>query len=278
MRDLTEDFLELIRRTSTDLPADVERALRAARQEKAQGSPPRSASTPSWRTLRWRGASVAHLPGHRHTDLLPCATRRVEHAPAAGADSRAVAEATARAYLRPNAVDSLSGKNSGNNLGDEAFPTIHFEERRANADGRPDAQGRRVRERRRAVLAAPRRVAAPGANWKACAGRPSTPCTRPRARGAHPGVLGIAIGGDRGSSFLASKEALLRPLDDRQPRCGAGGAGGTPDWAKPTNWASARWGSAARRPCWASSRAPCTGCRPASSSQSPTCAGHTAGG
>ena len=39
-----------------------------------------------------------------------------------------MAEATARSHLRPNAVDSVSGKNSGNNLGDPSFPTIHFEE------------------------------------------------------------------------------------------------------------------------------------------------------
>ena len=42
-----------------------------------------------------------------------------------------MAEATKKTYLRPNAVDSLNGKNTGNNLGDEHFPTIHFEE----ADG-----------------------------------------------------------------------------------------------------------------------------------------------
>ena len=39
----------------------------------------------------------------------------------------AVAEATRRGKLRPNSVDSLTGKNSGNNLGDET-PVIHFEQ------------------------------------------------------------------------------------------------------------------------------------------------------
>jgi len=43
MRDLTNDFLELIRWTSTDLPADVERALVAARQAEAEGSAARGA-------------------------------------------------------------------------------------------------------------------------------------------------------------------------------------------------------------------------------------------
>src|SRR5258708_27964393 len=40
----------------------------------------------------------------------------------------AVAEATKRGTLRPNSVDSLTGKNSGNNLGAET-PVIHFEQR-----------------------------------------------------------------------------------------------------------------------------------------------------
>ena len=32
--------------------------------------------------------------------------------------------------------------------------------------------------------------------------------------GCAPGILGVAIGGDRGSSYAASKEVLLRKLDD----------------------------------------------------------------
>src|SRR5512146_3466917 len=37
-------------------------------------------------------------------------------------------EATKRSYMRPNAVDAIYDKNSGNNLGGEDFPYIHFEE------------------------------------------------------------------------------------------------------------------------------------------------------
>ena len=39
----------------------------------------------------------------------------------------AVAEATKLGKLRPNSVDSLTGKNSGDNLGPET-PVIHFEQ------------------------------------------------------------------------------------------------------------------------------------------------------
>ena len=35
-----------------------------------------------------------------------------------------------------------------------------------------------------------------------------------QGKGCAPGILGVAIGGDRGSSFAASKETLLRQLDD----------------------------------------------------------------
>jgi fumarate hydratase class I len=35
--------------------------------------------------------------------------------------------------------------------------------------------------------------------------------------GCAPGVLGIAIGGDRGASYIKSKQQLLRPLPDTNP-------------------------------------------------------------
>ena len=37
----------------------------------------------------------------------------------------AVAEATAKGHLRQNSVDSVTGKNSGNNLG-PGSPVLHF--------------------------------------------------------------------------------------------------------------------------------------------------------
>jgi fumarate hydratase class I len=35
-----------------------------------------------------------------------------------------------------------------------------------------------------------------------------------QGKGCSPGILGIAVGGDRGSSYYASKEVLFRQLDD----------------------------------------------------------------
>jgi fumarate hydratase class I len=218
MRDLTNDFLELIRRTSTDLPADVERALAAARQAEAEGSAARGAldsilenvalarreSSPICQDTGTPIFTVRH-PGGWSTRELREQIRR------------AVAEATARAYLRPNAVDSLSGKNSGNNLGDQAFPTIHFEEiegETLTADLMLKGGGC---ENVGAQYSLPHSGLGAGRDLEGVRRAALDAVHQAQGQGCAPGVLGIAIGGDRGSSFLASKQALLRPLDDINP-------------------------------------------------------------
>jgi len=216
MPELTEMFLELIRLASTDLPPDVEAALRQAREREEPGSAAQGALDAILRNVEMARLHSTPICQDTGTPLF-----YVRHP--AGWSTRqlrdqiraAVAEATARAYLRPNAVDAISGKNSGNNLGDEAFPTIHFEEIEEdelvvdlmlkgggceNVGAQyslPDTRlgaGRDLEGVRKVVLDAVHR-----AQGKGCA----------------PGVLGVAIGGDRGSSFLGSKQTLLRPLDDR---------------------------------------------------------------
>jgi fumarate hydratase class I len=129
---------------------------------------------------------------------------------------QAVAEATDQAYLRPNAVDSLTGKNSGNNTGED-FPTMHFHEWENDTihvelllkgggcenvstqyklpDG-PLGAGRDLEGVRRVVLDS---------------------VYQAQGKGCAPGVLGVAIGGDRGSSYIKSKQQLLRKLDDTNP-------------------------------------------------------------
>ena len=43
----------------------------------------------------------------------------------------ALAEATRQSYMRPNAVDAVTDKNSGNNLGGDDFPTSILKKCRA---------------------------------------------------------------------------------------------------------------------------------------------------
>lgn len=218
MRDLANDFLELIRRTSTDLPADVERALVAARQAEVDASAARGALDTILENVALARRDSSPICQDTGTPIFTVrhpsgwSTRALREQ-----IRKAVAEATARAYLRPNAVDSLSGKNSGNNLGDEAFPTIHFEETEGpelTVDLMLKGGGC---ENVGAQYSLPHAGLGAGRDLEGVRRAALDAVHQAQGQGCAPGVLGIAIGGDRGSSFLASKEALLRPLDDVNP-------------------------------------------------------------
>jgi len=130
---------------------------------------------------------------------------------------KAVAEATRRAYLRPNAVDSLSGVNSGDNLGDKHFPSVHFEEVEGDTlqielmlkGGGCENVG--------AQYSLPNSALGAGRDLAGVRKVTLDAVYKAQGKGCAPGILGVAIGGDRGSSFAASKEVLLRPLDDANP-------------------------------------------------------------
>ena len=131
----------------------------------------------------------------------------------------AVAEATRRGKLRPNSVDSITGKNSGNNLGEET-PVMHFEQweedeievklilkgggcENKNIQysvpceldhlGRAD---RNLEGVRKCIL---------HAVWQA------------QGQGCAPGALGVCIGSDRAHGYELAKRQLFRTLDDVNP-------------------------------------------------------------
>jgi fumarate hydratase class I len=216
MQDLTEHFVELIRRTSTDLPADIEAALARAREAEAPGSAARGALDSILENVSLARARPAPICQDTGTPIFTVrhpagwSTRRLREEIRA-----AVAEATRRAYLRPNAVDSLTDKNSGNNLGDEAFPTIHFEEGEGEtltADLLLKGGGC---ENVGAQYSLPMSSLGAGRDLEGVRRAVLDAVHKAQGQGCAPGVLGIAIGGDRGSSYMASKAALLRPLTDR---------------------------------------------------------------
>ena len=185
MRDYTRDFLKLVRLAATDLPPDVEASLVEARRARGPGlgRPGRHGHDPQERRLaRENSTPICQDTGTpifyvKHPEGW--STRKLREQIRA-----AVAEATRLSYLRPNAVDSLSGKNSGNNLGDEAFPTIHFEEVEGDElmvdlllkGGGCENVG--------AQYSLPNSRPGPGATWRACARSCWMRCTRPKARAA----------------------------------------------------------------------------------------------
>ncbi|HEY4691288.1 MAG TPA: fumarate hydratase [Anaerolineae bacterium] len=218
MRDLTEALVELIRRTSTDLPADVEESLVGAREREEAGSAAQSALSSILENVALSRRNSTPICQDTGTPIFYVhhpegwSTRRLREQIRA-----AVAQATARSYLRPNAVDALTDKNSGNNLGDDAFPTVHFEEVEGDAlvidlmlkGGGCENVG--------AQYSLPNGELGAGRDLKGVRKAVLDAAHKAQGQGCAPGILGVAVGGDRGSSYYASKEVLLRKMDDANP-------------------------------------------------------------
>jgi fumarate hydratase class I len=218
MQDLTQEILELIRLAATDLPPDVELSLRKALEQEEPGSAARGAletiltnisisrqnSTPICQDTGTPIFYVKHPEGWSTRKLR----QQIE---------TATAEATRRSFLRPNSVDSLSGKNSGDNLGGEHFPSVHFEE----VEGETLTIDLMLKgggcENVGAQYSLPNSALGAGRDLAGVRKVVLDAVHQAQGQGCAPGILGVAIGGDRGSGYLASKETLFRKMDDANP-------------------------------------------------------------
>jgi fumarate hydratase class I len=128
----------------------------------------------------------------------------------------AVRQATAESFLRPNAVDTITGKNTGDGAG-RAIPYIHFEE--WNED---DVEVRCILkgggcENVGAQYKLPDSDLAADRDLEGVRRVVLDSVVQAQGKGCAPGVLGICVGGDRASGFAESKRQLLRSLEDRNP-------------------------------------------------------------
>jgi len=212
-----EAVFELVRTTACELPTDVEKALSDARSAEEPGSSAELTLSLFLKNIamaKERQAPVCQDTGlpiffisHPEGVSLRQLTRVCQDA---------ASWATTKPYLRHNAVDAVTGKNSGNNIG-LGFPALNFTEwdepaiemalilkggGSENVSGQysipydPLDAGRDLEGVRRVVLDCVRRA---------------------EGKGCPPGILGVCIGGDRGGGYMESKHQLLRRLDDIHP-------------------------------------------------------------
>lgn len=215
-----DSLVDLITRTSTDLPPDVRAAMRSAATTEAPGTRAGQALT----IIAQNIDQAASCEGPICQDTgMPTFEVRVP----VGANQivmrqrirEAVVEATRRGKLRPNSVDSITGENSGNNLG-PGMPIIHFDQWEE-----PEIEVKLILkgggcENTNAQYALPAELEHLGradrslegvrkcilhAVWKA------------QGKGCSPGAVGVCVGGDRTSGYLHAKEQLFRTLDDVNP-------------------------------------------------------------
>jgi fumarate hydratase class I len=216
----SESMVDLITRTSTDLPPDVRAAMAGALKTEAPATRAGQALT----IIAQNIDQAASCEGPICQDTgMPTFEVKVP----IGTDQiwmrrqirEAVAEATRRGKLRPNSVDSITGENSGNNLG-PGTPIIHFDQWEE-----PDIEVKLILkgggcENTNAQYSLPAELEHLGradrtldgvrkcilhAVWKA------------QGKGCSPGAVGVCVGGDRTSGYLHAKEQLFRTLDDVNP-------------------------------------------------------------
>jgi fumarate hydratase class I len=216
-----DSVVSLIIKTSTELPPDVRAAMKVAIAQEP-------AATQSGQALSIIAQNIDLATDCEGAICQDTGMPTFEVSTPVGANQivmkqqirDAIAEATKRGKLRPNSVDSITGENSGTNLG-PGTPIVHFHQwehddeievklilkgggcENMNAQyslpaelpnlGRAD---RSLEGVRKCIL---------HAVWNA------------QGKGCAPGALGVSIGGDRTSGYVQAKEQLFRTLDDINP-------------------------------------------------------------
>ena len=216
-----DSVLDLIVKTSTDLPPDVRAAMRQARDAEPE-------ATRSSQALGIIAQNIDLAQSGEGAICQDTGMPTFEVKTPIGANQiwmkkqvrEAVAEATRRGKLRPNSVDSITGANSGDNLG-PGTPILHFDqwERDDEIEIRLILKGGGC-ENMNAQYSLPAELAHLGRADRTLDG--VRKCIlhavwQAQGKGCAPGAVGVAIGGDRTSGYLEAKQQLFRTLDDVNP-------------------------------------------------------------
>jgi fumarate hydratase class I len=214
-KSLEASLIELIKNTSAVLPDDVQKVILEAldREEKnttaeyamniikANIELAKKKSQPLCQDTGTVLFYVNHPVGFDQNNF----TKQIE---------KAVVKATELGYLRQNSVDSLTGENSGMNVG-PGHPSIHYHQH-----NKPTVEIRLMLkgggcENVGAQYSLPFTPLEAGRDLDGVRKVILDAVHKAQGKGCGPGVLGICIGGDRGAGYIESKEQLLRRLDDK---------------------------------------------------------------
>ncbi len=216
--ELTDWALELIRLASTRLPADIRTALSEGHASEADDSP--AAATLGTILENINLAEEHSTPICQDTGTPVFYVKHPWDYPAAqfkAAFTEAVKVATTKNYLRPNAVDSITGKNSGDNTGDH-FPAVYFEQWDREDEIRVDLMLKGGgSENTGAQYALPHSELGAGRDLDGVRKVILDAVVNAQGKGCGPAVLGVCIGGDRSSGYAMAKKQILRDLGDANP-------------------------------------------------------------
>jgi fumarate hydratase class I len=220
MQHFEDSVYQLIEETSTNLPADVRKRINEARKLEDQGT--RAALSLSTIANNIEMAECNVSPICQDTGMPTF----IVHTPV-GANQiimkkqilNAIERATRNGKLRPNSVDSLTGENSGNNLG-PGTPVIHFEQwEQDEVEVKLILKGGGC-ENKNIQYSLPMELEGLGKAGRDLDG--IRKCIlhsiyQAQGQGCSAGFIGVGIGGDRTTGYELAKQQLFRAVDDVNP-------------------------------------------------------------
>jgi len=217
--NLRSNVLELVRRTSAHLPADVEEVIAMRHKLEEKGSKADFALDLVMQDIGL--AKRYSRPICQDTGMLTFyvkCPREVNQIELKKTIEEAVVEATRVGYLRQNSVDSLSGVNSGTNLGlgspvfkFEQTDDAHMEIRLIQKGGGCENMSTQYK------LPAEFNGKKYGRDLEGVRACILDAINQAQGKGCSPGFIGVCIGGDRAAGYEWAKHQLLRKIDDVNP-------------------------------------------------------------
>jgi fumarate hydratase class I len=211
---LRDGIVELYRKVASSLPPDVEEAVKGALAHEAEGSG--AAATLSVILENVKRARDTFRPLCQDTGVpvfyvkVPFGLSQKE---LKNTIMEATREATQKVPLRPNAVDIITEKNSGDNTG-EGFPVIYFEETSGGAliidlmlKGAGCENAGQTYKLPVEELAAQRDLE----GVRKCV---LDTVQKAQGRACPPYILGVGIGATKDQVARLAKEQLMRKLTD----------------------------------------------------------------
>lgn len=220
MEKFKESMYKLIVETSTNLPNDVRRAIVSAKEKENEGTTAALSLVTISKNISMADENISPIcqdTGMPTFEIkVPVGVNQLEMKKAI---KEAIAEATKNGKLRPNSVDSLTGENSGNNLG-PGTPIFHFEQWEKDViDVRLVLKGGGC-ENKNIQYSLPAELEGLGRAGRDLDG--IRKCIlhsvyQAQGQGCSAGFIGVGIGGDRISSYSLAKEQLFRSVEDVNP-------------------------------------------------------------
>jgi len=215
MDEVFESVIEIVRRTSAEIPDDVQQGILVALENEKKDTIAENAMKIIERNIALAREKSQPLCQDTGSVLFyvncPAGFDQLAFKETA---CRAVTEATGRGYLRQNSVNSLTGKNDGTNVGLGA-PAFHFHQHRAeHVEVRLMLKGGGC-ENVGAQYSLPNTPLKANRDLDGCRKVILDAVQQAQGKGCGPGILGVCIGGDRATGYEHSKTQFLRMLDDQ---------------------------------------------------------------